>query len=471
MPEDTIAGKSFFLTRQIANLMEDFARETSRSSAVFLLYGDASTGKSRLLDELARRHFSGNVIHRIDFNTDKDRKDEGNDSASKIQRLMQDASDHDIIIVDHLESASNKARHQLFQSWAMDGLDKKLNLIIAADSSHFDEVRQLAKQYQASVKSFKLKSFSWEEIEAFVSFFLFPKEPSGRLSIPDDIQKQFRHSRGRVGKLIEIVSREGVSRAIKLDGKSASFRKPLILVSVLSVILLVASFLYPFSNLQDESPLQSAKRDVTESPEIKPEQLALLKQESEPEEAVADQPVSEVREAPVQAESSLAMPKQPVEPDLESEQESAIIHQDEATVKPAEFIAVNDGKSVAEPTEPGDQKLTRFQQELNNSLSWMENSDKNRATIQIMSIGFNGFAESAYYDYLDQLIRQNIDVSRVRIFPTRIAGRVVYSVIFGDYENRREASKNIRLLPEALKANKPIPRTIGGIWDETIFSQ
>jgi hypothetical protein len=479
MPDDLIADKSFFLTRQIANLMEDFARETSRSSSIFLIYGAASVGKSRVLDELARRHFSGNVVHRIDFNTDKDRKDEGNDSAeassnelpSKLQRLIQDASHHDIIIVDHFESASNKARHQIFQSWAIDGLDKKLNLIIAADSSQFDEVRQLAKQYQASVKSFKLKSFSWGEIEAFVSFYLFPKESSGRLSIPADIQKQFKNSRGLVGKLIEIVSREGVSTAIKLDDKSATLKKPLFLVGVLSVILLVASFLYPLSDQQDEPPSQTAKNDVTESPEIKPDQIPIVTEESEPEESIADQSVLETSEEPVEPESNLAMLEQPVEPVLESEQDPAIISQDEDTVKQVELIPEDDSESVAEPTENSDQRLTRFQQELNNSLIWIENSDKKLGTIQIMSIGFDGFAENAYYDYLDKLIQQDIDVSRVRIYQTKIAGRVVYSVIFGEYENRREASKGIQLLPEALKANKPLPRTIGGIWDEIIFNR
>ena len=473
MPDDLIADKSFFLTRQTANLMEDFAREISRSSSIFLLYGDAWAGKSRVLDELARRHFSGKIIHRIDFNTDKDRKDEAssNELAGKLQRLTQDASDHDIIMIDHFESASNKARHQIFQSWAIDGLDKKLNLIIAADSGHFDEVRQLAKQYQASVKSFNLKSFSWSEIEAFVAFYLFSKESSGRLSIPADIQKQFKHSGGLVGKLVEIVSREGVSTAIKLDDKSATLKKPLILVSVLSVILLVVSFLYPLSDQQDGPPSQTAKSDVSASPEIKPDQIPMVTEESEAEASVAGQPVLGTGEESAQLESTLAMPEQPVEPVLQSEQESAIINQDDDTVKQVELIPEDARESVDEPTNYSDQKLTRFQQELNNSLKWIENSDRNRGTIQIMSIGFDGFSDSAYYNYLDKLIQQDIDVSRVRIYQTKIAGRVVYSVIFGEYENRREAGKGIQLLPEGLKANKPLPRTIGGIWDEIVFNQ
>ena len=80
--------------------------------------------------------------------------------------------------------------------------------------------------------------------------------------------------------------------------------------------------------------------------------------------------------------------------------------------------------------------------------------------------GFDGFSESAYYTYLDKLAREEIDVSKIRIFQTIASGVVVYSVVYGEYKNRREANKSIQLLPSALKANKPIPRTIGGILEE-----
>ncbi|MCH8106520.1 MAG: hypothetical protein IIC58_13625 [Proteobacteria bacterium] len=132
MSDKTLDDNQFFITRQIANLMEDFAREISRSSSVFLLFGDALVGKSRVLNELAHRHFSENVIHRIDFYTDKAPADEenissdqsSNDMDKEIQQLAQHASRQDLIIFDHFESASNKARHQVFQSWVTDGLDK-----------------------------------------------------------------------------------------------------------------------------------------------------------------------------------------------------------------------------------------------------------------------------------------------------------------------------------------------------------
>ena len=112
------------------------------------------------------------------------------------------------------------------------------------------------------------------------------------------------------------------------------------------------------------------------------------------------------------------------------------------------------------------QQLTRLQRDLDNGLHWLESEEKSRATIQIMMIGFRNFNAGDYYNYLDSLVSQNIDVSKFRIYQTSINGSEVFGVIYGEYENRREASEHINKLPEALNARSPMPRTIGGILNE-----
>jgi len=112
------------------------------------------------------------------------------------------------------------------------------------------------------------------------------------------------------------------------------------------------------------------------------------------------------------------------------------------------------------------QQFTRFQRDLDNGLHWLESEEKSRATIQIMMIGFRNFNAGDYYNYLDSLVSQNIDVSGFRIYQTRINGSEVYGVIYGEYDNRLEASENINRLPEALNAKSPMPRTVGGILNE-----
>jgi septal ring-binding cell division protein DamX len=112
------------------------------------------------------------------------------------------------------------------------------------------------------------------------------------------------------------------------------------------------------------------------------------------------------------------------------------------------------------------QQFTHLQRDLDNGLHWLESENKSRATIQIMMIGFRNFNAGNYYNYLDSLESQNIDVSRIKIYQTSINGSEVFGVLYGEYENRREASEHINKLPEALQARSPMPRTIGGILNE-----
>ena len=83
-----------------------------------------------------------------------------------------------------------------------------------------------------------------------------------------------------------------------------------------------------------------------------------------------------------------------------------------------------------------------------------------------MMIGIESFNDGAYHRYLEKLKLIKIDVSKINIYQTIINNSIVYGIIFGDYESRREASKNIELLPDGLQAKEPIPRSIGGIRNE-----
>ena len=472
MSDNPLAVGPFFLTRQVANLMEDFARETSHSSSLFLLYGDGQVGKTRLLNELEGLQFSGKVVHRIDFNLDKN-PSEGEDStagdgteevADKIQALVKEASSQDIIILDHFEAASNTTRHQVFQSWATDGLDRNLNIILVADSDQLKDLQQLAAQYQANVKSFQLKPFSGDEVNAFVLHYLFPPGPAGDLVIPVEIRKQLKISGGAIGRIKEILSREEVATSIKLADKSVSNKYPIIAAGIALVILVLFVSLYPVSDQQDVLPQQTSD-EVISSPVTLPDEVVKLNNDESSQEELATEPViAETAPDIVETETALAVSEQPEYPVTEISQENAV-------VVPGEVVEDNPilpklESDQAQQVTDNSQMLTRFQQDLNRSLDWINNGDKDRGTIQIMSIGFGSSAEKAYYNYLDKMTKQDIDVSRIKIYQTVASGVLVYSVVFNEYENRREANKGIQLLPDALKANRPIPRTIGGIRDE-----
>jgi hypothetical protein len=118
--------------------------------------------------------------------------------------------------------ALKKTRHQLFLSWSSDGVDKKLNLIVASHTDYFDDLRQLAQHYQLQIQSCQQMPFSPDEASAFLAFYLFPDRPGVKLSIPALLQNQLAMAQGSVGKIVEIAERAGDQITLETKTKTAT---------------------------------------------------------------------------------------------------------------------------------------------------------------------------------------------------------------------------------------------------------
>jgi len=474
-----LTGNQFFLIRQTANLMEDFVREIGDSSSLFLLYGDQSVGKSWLLRELTAKRFDHDNIHWIDFKADAGgaKSEQGRD-AGDISKLMETAKDGELIIADHFELASNKARHALFQSWVTDGIDKNLNLIIAAGTDSFNEVRQLAQQHHLEVKSFQLLPYNTAEVEAFLGFYLFPDNPLKPLLIPAEVSRQIKNCKGVIGEVAEVATQQAnkITQNMKPGTKSNSRIMVGIMLSLLLLVAVVYGFLKPAGQKKTVLDRQAEVSEVAIDPEIvgptssndvvesivdSPETLESVQQEAiavpsgtlQPAESVEVESAVEVEPVSQSATESDAEPDQlPVSAKLEQPEQPM---QDTEVKGVEESLLVSTGKYSV-----------RFQQELGNTLSWIRHIDKKRSTIQIMSLGFGDSIDDTYYKYLEKMKKLDIDISQIKIYPTRRNGSILFGVIYGEYDNRQEAVEQILQLPEELKRNRPIPRTMGGIWND-----
>ncbi len=444
--ENNLMGDQFFLTRQTANLLEDFTREINKGSSLFLLYGIKSVGKSRLLRELTTRGIPGRKFCWIDSKTENvessiqsEVSDADADGLTRdIQELMEVADERDIIIVDHFELASNKAKHQLFHSWTTEGINKKINLIVIATTGSFDDLREFALNFKVQVKSFELMPCSMAEVEAFLAYYLFPKNPLSALSIPTDVEKQLRNCNGILSEVVEVANQQGKQVSIKPDSDPELKNRAPLAIGALLVILIALGISYPYW-------AQEAIDDDI-SPPITEKTITII---SDNEDVVAINYPDSGQSNPVAEARVSATSPQIVEQKQESQSVSEPIIQ--ATVNHASNEK---------------QQLSRFQRDLDNALHWIEDQDKKMGTIQVMMIGSRNFDGEAYYSYLDTLKSKNIDLSKFRIYQISSNGSVEYGVIYGVYESRREAYQNIQQLPEALKAKGPIPRSFGGIWNE-----
>jgi septal ring-binding cell division protein DamX len=509
----------FFLTRQSANLMEDFTRELIPGAALFLLYGESDIGKTRLLQELSQNRLADRRIHWLDLNKDNDSVDSMHDHAREVETVFASAQQGDVIIVDHFEKSLKKARHQLFLSWSTDGVDKRFNLIIASNTEGFNELRQLSQQYQVPVQSFQQMPFSTDEVNAFVGFYLFPEHPIGKLSIPAAVRKQLAASGGAVGKIIEILERDGAQiRSSSMATTGSMLLGSKITVSVMLLIALaIGAGWYYLDNqprivetVAEVVAIESEPMAIVE-PEVEAEPVVEVEVKVEPDvEPKADdgivtqaeiEPASDVVAA-VEAEvadEQMTGAEAEVPPETRLEAENVTVLETENVTEPAaqgtvtaeagtasdtdavlveeaDFSQQETGLSAAAAiSEQGQAELAaepepsgtgRFQRELEMSHDWISSKAESVGTMQIMMLNFKTFDEAVYYEYVDSLARKQVDTTQIRIFKTYTGGAAAYSVFFGEYASRKAALKAKKDLPEVLRKTSPIPRSVGGIRQE-----
>jgi hypothetical protein len=475
----------YFLTKQTANLREDFGREIRNSASLFLLYGEEGVGKTRLLKELVSTSLNELRIHWVDCKENDYEANAATELSSALEGILDIATIGDVIVADHFELATNKIKHQLLQSWSTDGIDKKFNLIIATSQTGIEEIRNLAARYRLNVKSFQLLPLTPVEIDGYCASTLFPSLPPSPLSMPKLTRRALNETRGVIGKVREVVEQHSNHIVTQGPSSSPSIIKPLLVCFGLTFILVLVGLAYHFIPAASDGSL-SLNQHEEEMVELA--QLTDNSTTGVPAVEVDGSQVlsiiepTEVTQAPVIVEPIIAEPgPEPVAALalVETIGISVIKKEEFSDTQIVEVNEVEDEVEVdkvpkGEPVK--DKSLVDndgkepysdwFMVELKRSRDWFERKERSRGTIQIMSIRLDSDTDDAYLSYVETLQKKGVDVSQLRAYLTRIREELVLGIVFGEYDSRRVAYKSLTDLPSSLGANQPFPRSVGGIWDE-----
>ena len=153
---------------------------------------------------------------------------------------------------------------------------------------------------------------------------------------------------------------------------------------------------------------------------------------------------------------------------------------DELQLTDEQDVAVNDDSTTANSTQTEPESLpaiavvpptvlsvsARVQRDLQTSLDWINSRDSAIGTLQIMMLSQDRFDDRVYYEYLDRLSGQGVDISELKILATYTNNQNVFSVVFGEYQNRNAAKAAMKDLPQILRDIAPIPRSVGGLMAE-----
>ncbi len=97
---------------------------------------------------------------------------------------------------------------------------------------------------------------------------------------------------------------------------------------------------------------------------------------------------------------------------------------------------------------------------LQKSLSWAQTTPFNHFTIQMALIEIH--AEPSLRQFVE-LASEHLDIEKLYIYQASIGGRMVFSVLYNDYEDKSDAIAQLSQLPDGLRNADPYLRTLKGI--------
>lgn len=128
-------------------------------------------------------------------------------------------------------------------------------------------------------------------------------------------------------------------------------------------------------------------------------------------------------------------------------------------VKPSESIQSAEAITAAvvappTPTDPLEQKLI-------STTNWLNSQASNTVSIQLMSI-----QDSEQVKKQLNTLGAQVESDQLFVFKTKVAKLDSYTLLYGNFANRADASLALSHLPKALLANHPQLRTVGGVNEE-----
>ena len=91
---------------------------------------------------------------------------------------------------------------------------------------------------------------------------------------------------------------------------------------------------------------------------------------------------------------------------------------------------------------------------------WLANAKPEAVGIHIQLLG--AVDNKRLENYLQDLGKV-VDIEKVFVYRTKVGGKPAFSVIYGNYPDRIQASAALEKLPSSLRAQRPYLRTVQGV--------
>ena len=444
-PSPTVAP--FFLTRKIANTMDALLRRLSEESSVSLISGVRGVGKSRFLEQFYKTYDARLSIMLVRFDNPESVTIQGAGDftlePSSLTELLGSLQNKSCLIIDQFDQASAETQNKILAFWNLHGVDKALKLVLSVEQSNLQKMTELFQSYFFSIDRVELAPLSFEEQLEYIRSTCCPKLRQ-HAKLGAENKKKLKASHGVFANLEAFRSRYGHEITCIDTPFTAGLSSHRFLISILGLLVITLLGVIGFSishTLDNEFSgfNSSSAQGVIQQ---KTKQFPVTNKDS------------------LQSQSPIIMPemdarKDAIELDDMSEQVVADNNPMLQTESPDEEAAPNAAVEVETAN-------SLFEQRLRATENWLDNSDDKTASIQIMSLTYKYDPAQSINRYLEKLASRKVDLNQIKIF-NFFREQAMVGVLYGSFENTAQARQSIEKLPEVLKANQPIPRTVRGI--------
>lgn len=441
----TTSQNRFFMTRQIANVLEDLDRQILTPASISVLYGVKGIGKSRLLRQFVSTRLHNNPALLLHFSADgtyhhENRSFSQLDFANNILQLLEA---HSVLILDQFELAQSDLQRCILTFWSTSAKTRDIKLVLCGSPQIVTDLAALTTQFNGNINSVELKPLSDMEREQYVAIRCCPPAVS-KPNFPRHIKKLIRQSKGLFGNL-ESICRH-YSGSIDCEHRTASnkFSMPFIALAIV-VTLMVTAFVVKqiYENRTDARYLaenSSKPLPITRTPA---------------QDKAVESAVNNVDEKLIAANKA-QLSVQQNEPNIESSQLPSLFQnrKQSAINSPEAFEVI------------ASQEVSVLQQRLKATEYWLAHAEDGTATLQVMTLSVKDHALESLRLYLERLKAKGIELNNIFIYSAPKQNTRIYGVLYGSYSNRQQARQNLNALPEILKLDRPIPRTVIGIKQE-----
>jgi hypothetical protein len=452
----TTRHNRFFMTRQIATILEDLDRQLLMVDRISLLYGKNGVGKTRLLQQfIATRHPNIQQLF-VRFSADgtctyNDKRYFQSD-ISKI--LLPEIKQLSLLILDQFEHALTEVSRDLLKMWAQT-MRNQSKLVLCGRHELMASLPVINKSLQYPIDSVELKPLSQSDRQDYLAALLCPA-PDSYPAFRPPVKKLIRNSEGLFGNLDDLYKQYAQSIECKPGNAMATAmdsKKILMLVSlavVFGAFLVFAEVgLVPDSEpVNKQSPI-SQSAAATDDPAV-----------------VTDDEVQEVQQKETAAREQI------VEAGVANAAEKGRSRHSVAGEEPEAFELDTLPDRVSKPLEPAVTQVrpdeSPLQRRIVATQVWLEEADHRTASIQLMTLKRENDGFDAMSRYLTRLSTAGIDLQDIFIYSAPSSKVRIYGVLYGSYASRSEAQEQMETLPDILRANKPILRTVKGIKQEIL---